>query len=165
MTVSVRPSVEADVPAIASIYRHWVLHSAATYELDPPTAGQMARRRADTLARGFPYLVAEMDGLVAGYAYAGLYRVRYGYRFTVEDSVYIHPDCVGKGAGRALLASLIDICAGAGFRQMIAVVGDKSNLASIELHRRFGFRVVGELQAVGFKFDRWFDSLLMQRAL
>jgi L-amino acid N-acyltransferase YncA len=161
----VRPSTESDVAEIARIYGHYVRHSTATFELDPPTRDDMAKRRSDILSLGLPYLVAERDGAILGYAYAGRYRPRPGYKFTIEDSVYIDPQQVGHGCGRALLAALIEICEQGPWRQMIAVIGDNANVASLRLHERFGFRSVGTLSSVGFKFNRWVDSVLMQREL
>jgi phosphinothricin acetyltransferase len=162
---AVRPAREADFPAIAGIYAHHVLHGLASFELVPPDAGEMLRRREQVLALGLPYLVAEVDGRIAGYAYAGLYRARPAYRYTVEDSVYIAHDCTGRGVGSALLPALIAGCERAGCRQMLAVIGDSANAASIRLHEKFGFSRVGLLPAVGWKFGRWVDSVLMQRAV
>ncbi len=161
----VRPSTEDDLSAITRIYSHHVLHSAATFELDPPAQDEMATRRAGNLALGLPYLVAEHRRAVIGYAYASPYRPRPAYRFTVEDSIYIDPDHVGQGCGRTLLAALIEQCEQGPWRQMIAVIGDSANTASIRLHQHFGFRSVGTLSAVGFKFERWVDTVLMQREL
>ena len=161
----VRPSTEDDLGVITRIYSHHVLHSAATFELDPPAQDEMAKRRSAILALGMPYLVAEHQQAVVGYAYASPYRPRPAYRFTVEDSIYIDPGHVGRGCGRALLASLIEHCEQGPSRQMIAVIGDSANTASIRLHQHFRFRSVGTLSAVGFKFDRWIDTVLMQREL
>ena len=161
----VRPATAEDIPAITGIYRHHVLHGLATFEIDPPAAAEMARRYAAIRELGLPYLVAEINGVVAGYAYAAEYRARPAYRYTVEDSVYIDKDHAGNGIGSALLPALIDGCERAGRRQIIAVIGDSANLASIRLHEKFGFSRVGTLPAVGFKFDRWVDSVLMQRAV
>jgi L-amino acid N-acyltransferase YncA len=165
MQLRVRPSTEDDVAEIARIYSHYVRHSTATFELDPPTRDDMAKRRSDILSLGLPYLVAERDGAIFGYAYAGHYRPRPGYQFTIEDSVYIDPQHAGHGCGKALLTALIGICEQGPWRQMIAVIGDTANTASIRLHERFGFRSVGTLSSVGFKFNRWVDSMLMQREL
>ncbi|MBI1354341.1 MAG: GNAT family N-acetyltransferase [Acidobacteria bacterium] len=161
----VRESAEADIAAIARIYGHHVLHGSATFELEPPDEAEMARRRAAILEAGLPYLVAEIDGRVVGYAYAGAYRPRPAYRFTVEDSVYVDPACIGKGCGKALLGALIERCEQGPWRQMIAVIGDSGNAASIGLHERFGFRHAGTLLKVGYKFERWVDTVLMQREL
>jgi phosphinothricin acetyltransferase len=166
MTVAIRPAKTADIPAITRIYAHAVEHGTSSFELTPPDETEMARRMGDLVGGNFPYLVAEIDGALAGYAYAGLYRTRPAYRFTVEDSVYIAPDKHRHGIGRALLSALIDAAQARGFRQMIAVIGDSPNQAgSIGLHEALGFRHVGILQDVGFKHRGWRDTLLMQRAL
>ncbi len=165
MTPTLRPSTDADVPAITSIYAHHVRTGLASFETEPPDAFEMARRRMDVLRRGLPFLVAEVDGAVVGYAYAGPYRVRPAYRFTVEDSIYIHPDHTRKGIGRRLLQAIIAACEEKGCRQMIAVIGDSGNAASIGLHQAFGFEHTGTLRSVGFKFGRWVDTVIMQRPL
>lgn len=151
--------------AVTAIYAHHVRHGLASFELDPPDAEEMSRRHASVTALGLPYLVAESDGLVAGYAYAAPYRARPAYRYTVEDSVYIHHEYAGRGIGSALLQALIVACEEAGCRQMVAVIGDSGNHASIGLHEKFGFARAGLLAAAGWKFGRWVDSVLMQRAL
>jgi L-amino acid N-acyltransferase YncA len=161
----IRPSLETDLATITGIYRHHVLHGTASFETEAPDEAEMGRRRADLTGRGMPHLVLEADGAVRGYAYAGPYRPRAAYRDTVENSVYLAPDAIGLGYGRALLAALIEACTALGLRQMIAVVGDSDNLPSIRLHERLGFRRVGTLQAVGFKHGRWLDTVLLQRAL
>jgi L-amino acid N-acyltransferase YncA len=161
----IRPSTDADVPAVTAIYAHHVRHGLASFELDPPGEEEMARRRSEVLERGFPYLVAEIDESVAGYAYAAPYRPRPAYRFTAEDSVYIHPDHTRKGLGRQLLAAVIARCEELGCRQMVAVIGDSANAASIGLHRALGFERAGLLRTVGFKHGRWVDTVLMQRPL
>ena len=161
----VRAAVSADIPAIAAIYRHHVLHGLATFELDPPDNRDMARRHAHVLGLGLPYLVAELDGTIAGYAYAGVYRERPAYRYTVENSVYVHHERIGKGIGRALLTALIAGCVQAGRRQIVAVIGDSANGDSIRLHEKCGFRHIGTMPAVGYKFGRWVDSVLMQLAI
>lgn len=161
----VRPARDADIPAIAAIYGRHVRFGMATFETEPPAAAEMARRRQQVLERGLPYLVAELAGQVAGYAYATQFRPRPGYRFTVENSVYIHPDHTRKGLGRLLLTELIAGCQTAGCLQMVAVIGDSGNAASIGLHEALGFRHVGVLRQVGFKFGRWADAVLMQRPL
>ena len=161
----IRPSTENDLSAITRIYSHYVLHSSATFELEPPTREEMAQRRTGILALGLPYLVAEKEETVIGYAYASTYRPRPAYRFTVEDSIYVDPGHAGKGCGRALLAGLIEDCERGPWRQMIAVIGDSANTASIRLHRHFQFRSAGTLLAVGFKFNQWVDTVLMQREL
>lgn len=161
----IRDSRPDDLPRITTIYTHHVLTGTASFEEVPPGLEELARRRDDVLGRGMPYVVAEMDGRVIGYAYAGPYRLRTAYRYSVEDSIYLDPDCTGRGAGRALLAAVIDRCTAAGCRQMLAVIGDSGNAASIGLHRSLGFESAGLLKAVGFKFGRWVDSVLMQRPL
>jgi L-amino acid N-acyltransferase YncA len=163
--VTIRASSAHDVAAIAEIYAHYVRHSTATFETEPPDVAEMARRRADTNQRNLPYLVAEQDGVVIGYAYAVPYRRRKAYRFTVEDSIYVHPDHTGQGLGAILLPALVEACVKRGARQMIAVIGGNDNAASIRLHEKFGFRHTGVFQSVGFKFGRWLDTVLMQRAL
>jgi phosphinothricin acetyltransferase len=162
----VRASAAEDMGEIARIYQHYVLHSSSTFEIEPPKPEEMARRRLAMLQAGFPYLTAEEDGRVIGYAYANAYRPREAYRFTVEDSIYVSPESAGQGCGGALMASLIAECEKKGqWQQMLAVIGDRGNAASIALHRRFGFREVGVLERVGYKFDRWVDTVLMQRGL
>jgi L-amino acid N-acyltransferase YncA len=163
--VRVRDSVDADVAAIAAIYAHHVLHGTASFETEAPSTAQMAGRRADILARFLPYLVAEQDGTILGYAYAGPYRPRAAYRHTVEDSIYLRADAIGQGIGRRLLKELVARCEALDLRQMIAVVGDSASLASIRLHENLGFRVVGVLRSVGHKHGRWLDSVLLQRPL
>ena len=165
MAPVIRVSREEDIAAITAIYGDSVLFNASSYEYDPPDEAEMARRRGAVLAGGFPYLIAELDGKVAGYAYAGPFRPRVGYRFTVENSVYIDPACVGRGIGKRLLMGVIDECEKLGFRQMIAVIGDRANVASIKLHESCGFRLIGVFPSVGFKFGRWVDSVQMQRTL
>ncbi len=161
----IRTATELDLPAVTEIYAHYVRHSTATFEIEPPDCVEMKRRQAEILSQGLPYLVAEADGRVAGFAYAAPYRARPAYRFTVEDSVYIHPDFRARGLGRALLSRLIELSESAGFHQMIAIIGDSGNVGSIRLHERLGFRKVGVLEAVGRKFGLWIDTVLMQRAL
>ena len=163
--VAVRPSRDDDVPAIAAIYGTHVLTGLASFEEAAPDAAELARRRGAVLARGFPYLVAERGGRVVGYAYCSQYRPRPGYRFSVEDSIYVAPGLEGAGIGSLLLPRLIDGATACGARQMIAVIGDSANHASIRLHARFGFRQIGIIEAVGFKLGRWVDSVLMQRPL
>ncbi len=163
--LQIRVSSDADVAAITEIYAHHVRHGTASFEIDPPEVEEMRRRRLAIEARGLPYIVAESDNVVVGYAYAGPYRSRVAYRFTVENSIYVHPGHLGRGVGRALLSKLIDACQECGCRQMVAIIGDSSNVASVRLHEKFGFRHVGVLQAVGFKFERWLDTVLMQRSL
>jgi L-amino acid N-acyltransferase YncA len=161
----IRDSVEGDVAAIQAIYGWHVLNGLASFEEEPPDIDEIARRRHDVLARGFPYLVAEDEGQVLGYSYATLYRARSAYRYSLEDSVYVRRDMPGRGIGRALLAELIARCERLGMRQLIAVIGDSGNVASITLHAALGFSPAGLLRDVGFKHGRWVDSVIMQRAL
>jgi L-amino acid N-acyltransferase YncA len=163
--VEIRSSNEGDIAAIAAIYRHHVLHGLASFEEVPPEPDEIASRRREIVARGLPYLVAERAGRVLGYCYAGPYRPRAAYRFTLEDSIYIDAAEVGHGIGRALLGTLLDRCAELGYRQMVAVIGGSDTWPSIRLHAAFGFTQVGVLPAVGFKFGSWVDIVLMQRAL
>jgi L-amino acid N-acyltransferase YncA len=161
----IRPSTDAHVAGIAAIYAHHVLHGGGTFELEPPDGAEMQRRRADVLAKPLPWLVAERDGELLGYAYANHFRPRRAYRFCLEDSVYVAPEAQRQGVGRLLLAELLARCAALGARQMLAVIGDADNAGSIGLHRALGFRDAGVLQASGWKFGRWLDVVLMQRAL
>jgi len=166
----IRPSRDDDVAAIAAIYGYHVLHGVASFEEVPPAVEEIARRRGDIVARGLPYLVAERAngtdrGRVVGYCYAGIFRPRPGYRFTLEDSIYVDAAEIGRGVGRALLEPLLDRATELGFRQMVAVIGGRETIPSIRLHEALGFSHVGVLPAVGFKFGRWIDILLMQRAL
>ena len=164
--VVIRAAADADLPAIAELYAHHVLTGTASFEVAAPTVDEMRRRRRDVLSHGLPYFVASLsDTALAGYAYATEYRSRVAYRHTVEDSVYVDPVCVRRGAGRALLAAVIAACETLGYRQMVAVIGGSDNAASISLHAALGFRHAGVLPAVGRKFDRWIDTVLMQRAL
>jgi phosphinothricin acetyltransferase len=163
--ISVRPSTDADLPAITAIYAWNVLNGLGTFEEAPPAQDEMARRRAAFLERGLPYLVAARDGAVLGYAYAGPFRLRAAYRYTVEDSVYVSPDAVGQGVGKALLSRLIVECEALGLRQMCAVIGDSGNTASIGLHAALGFEQKGVFPDMGHKFGRWVDLVWMQRPL
>ena len=161
----IRPSTEADLPAITAIYGHHVLHGTGSFELDAPDLAEMVRRRADVLAKGLPHLVASRDNEVLGFAYAGAFRPRPAFRFLAEDSVYIHADHAGQGLGRALLAELMRCCESLGIRQILAVIGDSANAGSIGLHRSLGFEHTGILKASGWKHDRWLDTVFMQKAL
>lgn len=161
----VRNATPADVPAITAIYGPAVREGLASWEYEPPDEAEMRRRFDAIEAGGYPYLVAERAGLVVGYAYASAYRSRPGYRFTVENSVYVATSAQRGGIARALLITLIDKCAAAGFRQMIAVIGDSANAPSIGLHRALGFTFSGVIHAIGWKHGRWLDTVLMQRAL
>jgi phosphinothricin acetyltransferase len=163
--ILVRPSRERDIRAAARIYAHHVLHGLASFEEIPPDEAELAARREEVLSHGLPHLVAEEAGEVVGYSYAAPYRARSAYRFTIEDSVYIDAGRVGRGIGRALLSRLIELCEEGPWRQMIAVIGDSENHASIGLHQAEGFSMIGTHPAVGFKFGGWVDSVLMQRAL
>jgi L-amino acid N-acyltransferase YncA len=160
-----RPARADDIPGIQAIYAGHVLSGLATFEEVPPDAAEMARRHAEIVGVGLPYLVAEAEGRILGYAYAGLYRTRSAYRFSVEDSIYLSPEATGRGLGRRLLDRLIAECTEVGARQMLAVIGDSGNAASIAVHARAGFEHVGTFRAVGFKFGRWVDTVMMQRAL
>jgi len=163
--ISIRPVTPADVPTITRIYAHAVKHGTASFEVDPPDETEMTRRMKALLDGGFPYIAAEIGDTFAGYAYAGPYRTRPAYRFTVEDSIYVDPNAQRRGVGRVLLMRLIEESERRGFRQMIAVIGDSAQAASIEVHRTLGFRMVGNFEIVGFKFGRWLDSVLIQRDL
>ena len=163
---TIRDAADGDLAAIADIYAHHVRHGLGSFEEEPPPESEIARRRADVLARGLPYIVAAgIGGTILGYAYGAPYRARSAYRFSVEDSIYVASGQARRGVGRGLLAALIARCSEAGYRQMVAVIGDSGNAASIALHERLGFRRVGLLPAIGFKHGRWVDSVLMQRDL
>jgi len=161
----IRSATEADLPAITEIYAHAVRHGTATFELIPPDLAEMTRRFGVLMADGFPYLVAVLDGRVAGYAYAGAYRPRPAYRFTVENSVYLQPSFHRRGIGLQLMERLIRESEARGYRQMIAVIGDSANASSIGVHTRCGFEMIGTHPNVGFKFGRWLDTVMMQLAL
>jgi len=163
--IHIRPAMERDFASIQSIYAHYVLTGLASFEIDPPDREEMVERWRIVRDRQHPYLVAEIGGQVAGYAYASVYRNRPAYNHTLENSVYVSPDFQRRGVGRTLLNHLIDICAEAGFRQMVAVIGDSANDPSINLHKSCGFKQVGLLSSTGFKHGRWVDSVIMQRAL
>jgi L-amino acid N-acyltransferase YncA len=161
----IRPATEADIPAITAIYRPAVRDGTASFELDPPDEAEMLRRFRAVKDAGFPYIVAEVQGRVRGYAYLGQYRPRPAYRYSVENSVYIDPAAQRLGLGRLLLTRLIEIATQGGFRQMIAVIGDSGQSASTGLHRSLGFTYSGVIHSVGYKHGRWLDSIIMQRAL
>lgn len=164
--VQIRDATLNDVPAITAIYRHAVLHGTASFELDPPDEAEIAQRLQAVLAPGYPYIVAETDdGKIAGYAYANAFRARPAYRWTVENSVYVDAAMQGRGIGRALMIELLDRSEKAGFRQVIAVIGGSAHKASIRLHESLGFEMIGIFKGSGFKFGRWLDTVLMQRAL
>ena len=161
----IRPATHSDIPAITRIYAHAVKTGTASFELEPPDEAEMTLRMQAVLDGKFPYLVAESDGAVAGYAYASLFRTRPAYRFTLEDSVYVAPQMQRRGIGIALLRRLIEICTALGYRQMIAVIGDSEQAASIGMHKACGFAAAGNLKNVGWKFGRWLDTPMMQLAL
>lgn len=163
---SIRDSEPADVPAITAIYAYSVMTSVATFDEQPPSVDEMIRRRAEIVDCGLPFLVAASpSGQVLGYAYAAEFRRRTGYRFTLEDSIYVDRTMSHRGIGTALLAALVDRCAAAGYRQLVAVITDTGHAASIGLHEKLGFKMIGVMPAVGFKFRRWLDVVLMQRGL
>jgi L-amino acid N-acyltransferase YncA len=161
----IRLAQPSDLAVITAIYDDAVRHGTASFELDPPDQAEMARRYETLRAGGYPYLVAELDGDIVGYAYAGPYRARPAYRWSVEDSIYVAPQAQRRGFGGALLARLVAEAEAGGFRQMLAVIGDSANTGSVDLHRAAGFRLVGTFENVGFKFGRWLDTVLMQREL
>jgi L-amino acid N-acyltransferase YncA len=163
--VDIRPALPGDLPAITAIYGHAVRTGTATFELDPPDLAEMTRRYETLTGGGFPYLVAALQSVVLGYAYAGPYRPRPAYRFTVENSVYLDPQAQGQRIGTRLMQALIDESEQRGFRMMIAVIGDSANLASIGVHTRAGFQMVGTHRNVGLKFGRWLDTVMMERPL
>lgn len=164
--MNIRFAEAADLPAIHAIYAHHVLHGLASFEEEPPSLEEVRRRHAEVTGAGLPYLVAEeAGGTIIGYGYCSLYRTRSAYRHTLEDSIYIRHGLQGKGTGKALLGKLIRICEALNYRQMVAVIGDSANAASIGLHASLGFLRVGILRSTGFKFGRWVDSMLMQRPL
>jgi L-amino acid N-acyltransferase YncA len=163
--LTIRPSADADLPAITAIYAEAVLNGTGTFEIEPPDDADMARRRSDVLAKGLPWLVAQRGDEVLGYAYANHFRPRHAYRFCLEDSIYLRATARGQGAGRLLLAELVARCEEAGARQMLAVIGDSANARSIAVHLALGFQHGGVLKAAGWKFGRWLDVVLMQRAL
>ena len=160
-----RPASADDLPAIHSIYAHHVLHGLASFEEEPPPLAEMRRRYEDVCSRGLPWLAADFGGEIAGYGYCAPYRTRSAYRFTLEDSIYVRAGSEGRGVGGALLGALIARCEALGYRQIVAVIGDSANAASINLHASFGFLRVGILRSAGFKLGRWVDSVVMQRPL
>lgn len=165
MQIVVRRAEIADMDRVQAIYAGHVLKGTASFEETPPDRAEMCRRRDAVLAARLPYLVAERDGTILGYAYATLYRTRTAYRHTAEDTVYVDPSAARGGVGKALLSEVIALATAAGYRQMIAIIGDSGNAPSIGLHRAAGFEHVGTLRHVGFKFGRWLDSVIMQRSL
>jgi L-amino acid N-acyltransferase YncA len=164
MTI-IRASQDGDLPQITAIYAHHVLHGTGTFETEAPSVADMATRRADVLGKGLPYLVAEIDSQVVGFAYCNWFKPRPAYRFSAEDSVYVAHNTHGKGIGRALLAELSARAESAGVRKLIAVIGDSANLGSVGVHRAAGFADVGTLKSCGWKFDRWLDVVLMEKPL
>lgn len=165
--LQIRDARREDCAAIAAIYGHAVLHGTASWEVDPPSEMEMVRRQDSIVAAGFPYLVAEQDGVILGYCYANAYRPRPAYRGTVEDSIYLAPAAQGRGTGKALLSALLEICTARGYRQIIGVIGDGhgGSLASLKLHESLGFALIGIAKNVGFKHGRWLDQHLLQRTL
>jgi L-amino acid N-acyltransferase YncA len=161
--LTIRPSADADVKDVTAIYAHHVLHGTGTFETVPPTEADMAARRADVLGKGLPYLVAEEGGQVLGFAYCQWFKPRPAYRFSAEDSIYLHPDARGKGLGKQLLAELARQAEAAGIRKLIAVIGDSGNAGSVGVHRSLGFTQVGIFQSCGWKFGRWLDIVLMEK--
>jgi L-amino acid N-acyltransferase YncA len=161
----IRPATVGDIAAITAIYRPAVLYGTASFELEPPNEAEMRRRFEAITNGGYPYFAAEVSSRIAGYGYASAYRTRPAYRYSVEDSIYVAPDAHRRGVGRALLAELITACTERGYRQMVAVIGDSAQEASIGLHRALGFSVSGSIRAVGFKHGRWLDTVIMQRPL
>jgi L-amino acid N-acyltransferase YncA len=162
---TIRPSRDQDLPEIAAIYAHHVLHGTGTFETDPPSEADMKARRADVLAKGLPYLVAEDGGRVLGFAYCQWFKPRPAYRFSAEDSIYLHPDAQGKGLGKELLAELARQAEAAGIRKLIAVIGDSANQGSVGVHRTLGFQPVGVIQSCGWKFGKWLDIVLMEKQI
>lgn len=164
-SLTIRPSTTADLSAITAVYAWNVLNGTGTFELEPPDAAEMSRRRDDVLSKGLPWLVAARGDKVLGYAYANHFRPRRAYRFCLEDSIYLAEDARGQGIGRLLLAELVARCEAAGARQMLAVIGDSANAGSIGVHRALGFEHTGVMRSAGWKFDRWLDVVLMQKTL
>jgi L-amino acid N-acyltransferase YncA len=162
---SIRPSIESDLPAITAIYGHHVLHGTGTFETTPPTESEMTSRRADVLAKDLPYLVIEDGGRVLGYAYCQWFKPRPAYRFSAEDSIYMHPDAASKGLGKALLAELMRQAEAAGVRKLIAVIGDSANSSSVGVHKALGFEAVGTIRNCGWKFERWLDIVIMDKSI
>jgi len=165
MSLTLRPARDTDLPAITAIYAHHVLHGTGTFETEPPTEADMTQRRADVLAKGLPYLVAEDGGQVLGFAYCNWFKPRPAYRFSAEDSIYVAPGTHRRGIGRALLGALCEQAEQAGVRKLIAVIGDSGNASSIGVHSALGFTQAGLLKSCGWKFERWLDVVLMEKVL
>lgn len=161
----IRNSLPEDIPAITAIYKHHVLHGTGTFEIDPPSCDDMANRRADVIGKGLPYLVATDGSQILGFAYCNWFKPRPAYRFSAEDSIYLAPEALGRGLGRSLLTELMQRAEAAGVRKLIAVIGDSANQGSIGVHQSVGFTHVGVLKSCGWKFDRWLDVVLMDKAL
>ena len=162
---SIRPSEDRDLPAITAIYSHHVLHGTGTFETLPPTADDMKARRADVIGKGLPHLVMEEAGEIVGFAYCQWFKPRPAYRFSAEDSIYMHPQSAGKGWGKVLLIQLEREAEAAGIRKLIAVIGDSSNAGSVGVHRALGFSHVGVIKSCGWKFERWLDIVMMEKSL
>lgn len=165
MNPTLRPATADDIPAAQAIYAHHVRHGTGTFELDPPSVAEMQSRFLELSGRDYPYLVAEIDDEIVGFGYAGPFRARRAYRYTCEDSIYLHPEKRGLGIGSLLLGKLIETSSERGFTQMVALIGDSNNRASVALHAKLGFETTGTMRDVGFKFDRWLDVVIMQRGL
>ena len=163
--IKIRPSLDADVAAVTAIYQHHVLNGTGTFEITPPTPEDMVNRRQDVLSKNLPYLVLEEDSMVIGFAYCNWFKPRPAYRFSAEDSIYLAPSATGRGLGKLLLTELMAQAERAGVRKLIAVIGDSANRGSIGVHQLCGFTHVGVLSACGWKFERWLDVVLMERAL
>ena len=161
----IRPSRDEDIPAITAIYAHHVLHGTGTFETDPPNEANMTARRADVLSKGLPYLVAEHDGKVAGFAYGNWFKPRPAYRYSLEDSIYLAPDLQRKGLGRALMAELLAQFEAVGIRKVMAIIGDSANAGSVGIHQAFGFTQVGIVESCGWKLGAWRDIVIMQKTL
>jgi len=161
----IRPSLDQDIPQITAIYAHHVLHGTGTFETDPPSVADMTTRRADVLAKGLPYLVAEQDGQVVGFAYGNWFKPRPAYRYSVEDSIYLAPDLHRQGLGRALLAELLACFEAVGIRKVMAIIGDSANAGSVGVHRALGFTQVGVVESCGWKLGAWRDIVIMQKTL
>ena len=165
LPLNIRDATAADMADVQAIYAFYVARTSASFEEEPPAAEEMRRRLAKTRERGLPYLVAETEGEIVGYTYAGPWRFRSAYRYTIEDSIYVAPSVTRRGVGSSLLGALVERCTALGYRQMIGVIGDSANHGSIGLHRRLGFRQEGVLRGVGLKFGRWVDVVIMHRPL